>query len=110
MIKKAKELGADMVGIAPVERFKGAPLRMSPKGLLPSARSVIVCGIHHLDASVELGGEPTPHNMGPYGSQSSVINPKLDDISFLLARFLEDRGYTALPITASNIWRYLQRP
>ncbi len=106
VLKKAKELGCDMAGIAPVERFKNAPLRMSPKGLLPSAMSVIVVGIHHLDASVELGGEPTPHDMNAYGNQSSVINPKLDDISFLLARFLEDRGHTALPITASNIWRY----
>ncbi len=101
-----KKLGADFVGIANVERFKNAPLRMSPKGLLPEAKSVIVCGIHHLDASVELGGEPTPHNMGPYGSQSSVMNPKLDDISFLIARFLEDKGYKTLPIVSSNIWRY----
>ncbi len=106
VLKKAKESGCDLAGIAPVERFKNAPLRMSPKGLLPSAKSVIVVGIHHLDASVELGGEPTPHDKGPYASQSAVINPKLDDISFLLARFLEDRGFTALPITASNIWRY----
>ena len=106
VIKKAKELGADIVGIAPVERFKNAPVRMSPQGLLPEAKSVIVCGIHHLDASVELGGEPTPHNMGPYGSQSFVMNPKLDDISFLLARFLEDKGYKTLPIVSSNIWRY----
>ncbi len=106
VIRKARELGADLVGIAPVERFKGAPLRMSPPGLLPEAKSVVVAAIHHLDASVELGGEPTPHDMGPYGSQSSVINPKLNDISFLLARFLEDKGYKTLPIAASNIWRY----
>jgi epoxyqueuosine reductase len=102
----AKKLGADIVGIADVERFKNAPLRMSPKGLLPEAKSVIVCGIHHLNASIELGGEPTPHDMGPYVSQSSVMNPKLDDISFLLARFLEDKGYKTLPIVSSNIWRY----
>lgn len=102
----AKKLGADIVGIASIDRFKSAPLRMSPKGLLPNAKSVIVCGIHHLDASVELGGEPTPHNMGPYGSQSSVMNPKLDDISFLIAKFLENKGYDALPIVSSNIWRY----
>lgn len=104
--KYAKELGADIVGISNVERFKNAPLRMSPKGLLPCAKSVIVCGIHHLDASVEIGGEPTPHDMGPYASQSSVMNPKLDDISFLIAKFLENNGYKTLPIVSSNIWRY----
>jgi epoxyqueuosine reductase len=104
--QEAKRLGADLVGVAPVERFQGAPLRMSPQGLLPEARSVIVAAIHHLDAAVELGGEPSPHDVGPYGSQSSAMNPKLDDISFRLARFLEDRGYRTLPIAASNIWRY----
>ena len=34
------------------------------------------------------------------------MNPRLDDISFLVARFLEDEGHAALPIAASNIWRY----
>ena len=33
--QRARELGADLVGIAPIERFKNAPLRMSPQGLLP---------------------------------------------------------------------------
>jgi len=106
VIDKARELGGDLVGIAGVERFKGAPMRMSPKGLLPEAKSVVVVAIHHLDASVELSGEPTPHDMGSYGGQSTVMNPMLDDISFLLARFLEDKGYKALPIAVSNIWRY----
>lgn len=106
VIRKAIELGGDLVGIAPVERFKGAPLRMSPKGLLPEARSVIVVAIHHPDATIELSGEPTPHDIDSYAVQSTAMNPMLDDISFLLARFLEDKGYKALPIAASNIWRY----
>ncbi len=102
---KAGQLGADLVGIAPVERFSGAPLRMSPQGLLPEAKCVVVCAIHHLDAAVELDGVPTPHDMGPYGTQGTM-NAQLDDISFLLARFLEGLGHKALPIAASNIWRY----
>lgn len=104
--KKAQELGADLTGIAPIERFNKAPLRMSPQGLLPQAKSVIVMAIHHPDASVELGGEPTPHDQGPYAAQCSAMNPKLDDISFFMARFLEEMGYVTLPISASNIWRY----
>ncbi|MBU0715201.1 MAG: hypothetical protein KJ964_07590 [Verrucomicrobia bacterium] len=103
--RKAIEYGADVVGIAPLERFKGAPLRMSPQGLLPSAQTVIVAGIHHLDAAVELGGEPTPHDTGPYSTQGTQ-NCKLDDISFRLGRFLEEKGFQTLPIAASNIWRY----
>lgn len=103
---RARELGADLVGIAPVSRFKNAPLRMSPQGLLPGAKFVIVAGIHHPDAIIELDGEPTAHQMAPYGLQSSAMNAMLDDLSFQMARFLEDKGYVTLPIAASNIWRY----
>ena len=91
----SKELGADSVGIAPVERFKNAPLEMSSEGLMSEAKSVIVVAIHHLDCAVELGGFPTPHGMGPYTTQSSAINPILDNISFKIARFLEDKGYAS---------------
>ena len=103
---RARELGADLVGIAPIERFKNAPNRLKPADLLPSAKSVIVAGIHHPDACVELGGEPSPHDTGPYDVQCTAMNPMLDDLSFLMARFLEEKGYKTLPISASNIWRY----
>jgi epoxyqueuosine reductase QueG len=103
--QRAKELGADLVGIAPIERFQNAPLRMSPQGLLPEARSVVVAAIHHPDAAIELDGEPTAHNMGPYGMQGTM-NAMLDDLSFWLGRFIEAKGFKTLPISASNIWRY----
>ncbi|MBN2582651.1 MAG: hypothetical protein JXL80_06250 [Planctomycetes bacterium] len=101
----ARALGADLVGVAPVERFANAPLRMSPQGLMPGARSVVVAAIHHPDAAVELGGEPRPQVVGPYAVQY-WMNSRLDDMSFRLARLIESRGHRALPITASNIWRY----
>jgi len=103
--RKARDLGADLVGVAPLERFAGAPARMSPEGLMPGATCVVVAAIHHPDACVELGGEPTPQDVGSYAVQY-WMNARLDDISFLLGRFLEDRGHRALPIAASNIWRY----
>jgi len=101
----AVELGADLVGIGPVARWKYAPKKLRPEDHLPDARSVIVVAIHHPDAVIELGGEPTPQDMGPYGIQIDM-NRKLDYISFNIARLLEDRGYKALPKAASNIWRY----
>ncbi|RLE07072.1 hypothetical protein DRJ00_08760, partial [Candidatus Aerophobetes bacterium] len=102
----AKEMGANLVGIAPIERFKNAPEKMSPQGLLPEAKSVVVVAVHHLDAAIELGGEPTPHDFGPYATQSSTMNPKLDSITFHIAKFLEKNGYIALPIPVTNLWRY----
>lgn len=42
--KLAIECGADLVGIAPVERFASAPPEADPKRIQPDARSVIVMG------------------------------------------------------------------
>lgn len=101
----AYSIGADLVGISPISRFKNAPIMMSPQGILPTAQSVIVCAIHHLDEAIELGGEEHPQIIGPYSIQY-VMNVKLDYIAFRVARFLDRLGYEAVPIAASNIWRY----
>lgn len=101
----AYDLGADLVGIANIERYANAPIKMSPQGILPTAKSVIVCAIHHPDAMIELDGEVHPQIMGPYGTQMTM-NYKLDYLSFRIARKLGDLGYATVPIAASNIWRY----
>lgn len=101
----AYSFGADLVGVAPISRFEGAPIMMSPKGILPTATNVVVCAIHHLDEAIELGGEAHPQIIGPYSIQY-VMNVKLDYIAFRVARYLDSLGYEAVPIAASNIWRY----
>lgn len=100
-----KELGADLVGVAHIGRFAHAPERMSPQGILPSARSVVVMAIHHPDACIELGGVEHPQKVGPYRVQY-LMNSRLDEMSYRLACFLEGQGYAAVPIVSSNIWRY----
>lgn len=45
--------GADLVGIAPVDRFDGAPRGHHPRDLLPTARSVISFGIRLVDSVVD---------------------------------------------------------
>ena len=97
--------GADLVGIANIERFENAPLMMSPKGIMPSARSVIVCAVHHPDAAIELGGEPEPQDIGPYRIQY-IMNDRLDMLSYRIANELDKEGYPSVPIASSNIWRY----
>ena len=103
----AYSLGADLVGFGNVERCEHAPLMMSPQGLYPACRTVIVLGIHHPDACVELGGEEHPQEIGPYSVQY-LINTRLDDTAYRLATFMEDRGCGAMPVACSNIWRYNQ--
>ena len=98
-------LGADLVGIANIERYENAPIEMSPQGILPTAKSVIVCAIHHPDAAIELDGEIHPQVIGPYRIQYTMNN-KLDYLSFSIAQLLDNLGYQAVPIASSNIWRY----
>lgn len=98
-------LRADLVGVANIERFVNAPLMMSPQGLMPEARSVIVMAVHHPDASIELGGIKHPQDIGPYCIQYHM-NWRLDDISYRMTCFLENLGYQAVGIASSNIWRY----
>ena len=103
--QKARWLGMDLVGVGNIERWAGCPPMMSPAGLLPTARSVVVCALHHGDGVVELGGEKHPQAIGPYASQY-YMNAHLDCVSFEIGRFLEDAGFPSIPVTVSNIWRY----
>jgi len=103
--QEAFSLGVDLVGVANIERWEKAPLLMSPLGLMPAGKSVLVCAIHHTDGMIEIGGEGSPHEQGSYSYQY-YMNSQLDVISYRMACFFEDRGYKAIPITASNIWRY----
>ena len=99
------ELDADLVGAANIERFAHAPPRMSPQGILPSARSVIVLALHHPDAAIELGGRDHPQEIGPYRIQYH-LNQRLEEMAYRMALLLERLGFQAVPIAASNIWRY----
>jgi epoxyqueuosine reductase QueG len=47
------EEGADLVGIAPVVRFDGAPRGHHPRDLLPTAKSVVSFGMRLIDATVD---------------------------------------------------------
>jgi epoxyqueuosine reductase QueG len=98
-------LGADLVGIADIGRFAHAPAMMSPQGILPTARSVVVMAVHHPDAAIEMGGREHPQKTGPYSVQSTMNN-RLDEISYRMGLWLEKEGYAAVPIVSSNIWRY----
>lgn len=101
--RMAYELGADMVGIAPVSRFDGQPHMLHPSAHLPEARSVICFGIHHPDASVEWCGEPNPNY--PEAFQIGMI-PKLDTMCYRIAKMLEREGYPTIAQPCTTYWRH----
>jgi len=91
----AHSLGVDLVGVAQAESFMEAPEGHRPEDLLRGARSVIVLAIHLLDASLE----SAPNR--EYSVTYRVANQELDRTAFLVAKFLQDKGYRALQVPAS---------
>ena len=89
--KIARELGAEMVGVASVDRFSNAPLMHSPQGLMPSAKTVVVVGVSWLDASIELTEKELSehfYNPGDMCEQETNMNDRLHDIVFKLSKTL----------------------
>lgn len=94
----AKEKGADLVGIANVERFAGAPEGHRPQDFLPDAKAVISLGMR-MNRSVcrALRNRKSIYSHAGLGT---IHNNRLDEITYLTARFLENQGYDAYPINA----------
>jgi len=89
---EAERLGADLCGIAPVERFDQAPPGYHPRDVYRDARSVIVvakkCPRSVLDAT----------SFVPY---TFVVNMTLDEvhrIAYRLVEYLEANGARAVPV------------
>lgn len=107
----AKDMGADIVGIAPVERFEGAPPGHGPKDFVPEARSVIVAGIRIPDPIVDydryhLQFQEAPQDIAAASSVQNlyllmghyVIDMMLNSLVVRLANKLEvEGGYKSMP-------------
>ncbi|HOK56112.1 MAG TPA: 4Fe-4S binding protein [bacterium] len=97
--------GADLVGIAPVSRWEKAPIKHSPKGIMPESKSVIVAGVHFLDANTELAAEKDPRFPGPGYSEMNA-SVFLQSLGFKIAKFLQDMGFSTIPIIHTMLWNY----
>ena len=93
------ELGADMVGVAPVERFENAPEGRGPLDYMPDAKSVISIGMHLVDGVCDAWGEYfepgksiSPYLFYGYG----LTNMELGRIANRAAKRLEYHNYKCL--------------
>lgn len=96
----ARAIGADLVGIAPIERFDGAPEFSRPQNLIPDAQSVIVIAKRMLRTPQEI----YLNRSSRYPNQrfnGRFLWDFLDETTYYLAYYLEDRGYRACPIPAN---------
>ena len=93
----ARRMGADLVGIASMDRFEGAPPEMDPRMIMPRAKSMIVCAFRINRGAlrgIEEGTHFTSYAAMGYGAINTVIMPTFV-INF--ARIFEDEGYEAIP-------------
>jgi len=90
----ARQHGADLVGIAPVSRFKRAPVGFHPRDIMPEAQSVIVIGIC-FPIGVLQG-----KSKGTATRTYEIIFNRLDCCAYELSLFIEKLGARAIPVPA----------
>jgi len=89
----AYDLGADLCGIAPMNRFQNAPKGFHPRDVFPDARSVVVVAKRFLEGPF--------HSLGaiPYTVANDVILAEVTRIVVLLCSAIERRiGARAVPV------------
>jgi len=100
----AMHVGADVVGIASMDRFEGAPRQMDPRYAMPEAKSMIVMGHRIMRGSLRGPEEGTffgTYSAMGYGYINQHIIPWT---ARHVARAIEDEGYEAMPIGFHFNW------
>jgi len=94
----ARKCGADLVGVASMDRFEGAPPEMDPRHIFPDAKALVAFGFRiprgcfrGIEEGTYFGAYPS---MG-YAHINLIYAPNvLREVSL----FLEDDGYEAVPV------------
>lgn len=96
--KRAVESGADLVGIAPIDRFQDLINEENPSQIKPNTKSVIVLGFQILRGS--LRGIETGSAWGTYGT--GVPLSTLTEATYQFCRILENEGWETVPLLSQN--------
>lgn len=87
----AKELGADLCGIAPVDRFTNVPKGFHPCDVLSECKSVIVIAKKFLNSTI------FANSTIPYTTVRNELSTKLNQMAISMAEIIEDKGFLAVP-------------
>jgi epoxyqueuosine reductase len=114
VVDKLLEWGADLVGIAPVERFALAPEGHKPIDFMPECKSVISVALHIFKGMADVWGEYdkpgktiTPYLFYGYG----LTNLESSRMVNRMAKLLEYQGYKTLcfmPTWVSSFYKYFE--
>ena len=94
----AQQAGADLVGVAPMDRFADVPAEQSPRSVSPEATSVVVIGRRITRGTLRGTEEGT--NLDLYGmfGVSWLDTQFVAMTTFEVTEWLEDRGWEACPL------------
>jgi ferredoxin len=101
-----ERLDVDLFGVAPIDRLAGGPEGGRPTDYLPNAKAVIVCVAKTPDTIIEVAGhyEEPGKTLGPYMWYGYVnMNWNLSAAAGRVVKFLESKGYKALPFPPTGI-------
>ncbi|MGI5922699.1 MAG: hypothetical protein ACOX9E_02025 [Lentisphaeria bacterium] len=96
--KMAREYGADLVGIASMDRFEGAPKERDPRYIFPEAKSCVVMAFRiprGYFRGIEEGTYFSAYTSMGYAGINEVFAPA---VIRRLCCFIEDHGYEAVPL------------
>ncbi len=99
--RRILSLGADVCGIANIDRFAGAPEGFHPRDICPDCKSAVVFGI-----ALPKGLTKVPPRL-IYGHYNNSCPAKVDHIAFLAAKEIEERFDTfAVPLPSDDPYEY----
>ena len=100
----AKRCGADIVGIASMDRFEGAPKQFDPRYIFPDAKSMVVMGFRIFRGclrGIEEGTFFVAYAGMGYAGINWVYQPV---VLWNFCKMLEDEGYEAVPVPNNFPW------
>jgi len=100
----AKKCGADIVGIASMDRFEGLPKEMDPRQIFPEARSMVVLGFRIFRGcfrGIEEGTWFAAYTIMGYNGIRWVFQPVT---MWNFVKMIEDEGFEAVPVVNNFPW------
>ncbi|MFC1948949.1 hypothetical protein ACFLW0_02090 [Chloroflexota bacterium] len=101
----ATGMGADLIGVAPIDRFENAPEEGKPQYFMHDAECVIVLATRILEGMCDVHGsyEEEGKTIGPYMWYGyPMLNWANSWIAIQVGKLLEDNGYRALPFAPAG--------
>lgn len=94
------DMGADLCGIASIDRFDEAPKGFHPCNVLPTCKSVVVFAKQFLSGPLHCS------TTVPYTIIRNMLSDKLDKMSFQFCEIMERSGIIAVPTGAIGPTEY----